>query len=69
MVYKYAEARPGCRMNLILGPNGSGKSSFVCAIVLALGGKPSVRQRVWLTDDPARYSHPPAPCVSILCCI
>lgn len=29
-------------MNVIVGPNGTGKSTILCAICLALGGKPSI---------------------------
>ncbi|XP_043287800.1 structural maintenance of chromosomes protein 5 [Venturia canescens] len=33
---------PGSNLNVITGPNGTGKSTIVSAIVLGLGGKPSV---------------------------
>lgn len=36
------ELRPKNKLNLIIGANGSGKSTFVCAIVLGLGGKPNI---------------------------
>eukprot|EP00240_Pyramimonas_obovata_P000067 CAMPEP_0118947068 /NCGR_PEP_ID=MMETSP1169-20130426/45317_1 /TAXON_ID=36882 /ORGANISM="Pyramimonas obovata, Strain CCMP722" /LENGTH=1143 /DNA_ID=CAMNT_0006893203 /DNA_START=136 /DNA_END=3568 /DNA_ORIENTATION=+ len=45
MTYGNVEFVPGRRLNLILGPNGTGKSSFVCAICIGLGGKPSLLGR------------------------
>ncbi|KAL0279416.1 UNVERIFIED_CONTAM: hypothetical protein PYX00_000981 [Menopon gallinae] len=38
MSYDEIELRPGFHLNLIIGPNGTGKSTFVCAVILALGG-------------------------------
>lgn len=36
------EVFPGDKLNVIIGPNGTGKSTIACAIVLGLGGKPTV---------------------------
>lgn len=49
MTHPECEVRPGPRVNLVLGPNGSGKSSLVCALVLALGGSPTIVDR---TSEP-----------------
>ncbi|CAG9568534.1 unnamed protein product [Danaus chrysippus] len=40
VTYKEVELYPGKSLNLIIGPNGTGKSTFVCAIILGLGGNP-----------------------------
>lgn len=43
--YDDVEFLPGPSLNVIIGPNGTGKSSIICAIVLALGGKPNILGR------------------------
>jgi len=45
VTYTNAEIRPGAQLNVVIGPNGTGKSTLVCAMVLGLGGKPSVLGR------------------------
>ncbi|KXS17350.1 P-loop containing nucleoside triphosphate hydrolase protein [Gonapodya prolifera JEL478] len=42
LTYNSAEWRPGPKMNMIIGPNGTGKSTLVCAVVIGLGGNPSI---------------------------
>ncbi|EGD76813.1 hypothetical protein PTSG_08161 [Salpingoeca rosetta] len=45
VTYNHVEFRPGPSLNVVIGPNGTGKSSIVCAMALALAGKPSVLGR------------------------
>ncbi len=42
MTYKHVVFNPGPRLNLVIGPNGAGKSTILAAIVLGLGGTPSL---------------------------
>uniref|UniRef100_A0A8D8TF68 Structural maintenance of chromosomes protein 5 n=2 Tax=Cacopsylla melanoneura TaxID=428564 RepID=A0A8D8TF68_9HEMI len=42
LTYDSMEVYPGDKLNVIIGPNGTGKSTLACAIVLGLGGKPTV---------------------------
>ncbi|OXU28125.1 hypothetical protein TSAR_002632 [Trichomalopsis sarcophagae] len=42
VTYDEVVVKPGKNLNLIIGPNGTGKSTIVSAIVLGLGGSPSV---------------------------
>ena len=37
--------KAGPNVNLVIGPNGTGKSTIVCAICLALAGKPKILGR------------------------
>jgi len=46
---------PGRYLNVIVGPNGSGKSTIVAAIVLGLGGKPSIIGRALHIGDYVKY--------------
>lgn len=45
LAYDDVEVTPGPRLNLVIGPNGTGKSSLVAALVLGLGGVPSLLGR------------------------
>ncbi|XP_014247932.1 structural maintenance of chromosomes protein 5 [Cimex lectularius] len=42
VTYSNVEIYPKAKLNIILGPNGTGKSTFLCAVILGLGGKPTV---------------------------
>ncbi|KAK9499317.1 hypothetical protein O3M35_002370 [Rhynocoris fuscipes] len=42
MTYDKVEIHAEPKINFILGPNGTGKSTFLCAIIIGLGGKPSI---------------------------
>ncbi|KAI4489641.1 hypothetical protein M0802_010900 [Mischocyttarus mexicanus] len=51
VTYSNVVIKPGRNLNLIIGPNGTGKSTIVCAIVLGLGGKPSIIGRALNVKD------------------
>ncbi|KAK2582225.1 hypothetical protein KPH14_004573 [Odynerus spinipes] len=51
VTYNSVLIKPGRNLNLIIGPNGTGKSTIVCAIVLGLGGKPSIIGRALHIKD------------------
>ncbi|KAG7188677.1 hypothetical protein KM043_008299 [Ampulex compressa] len=51
VTYDRAVIKPGRNLNVIIGPNGTGKSTIVCAIVLGLGGKPSIIGRSLHIED------------------
>ncbi|KAE8745116.1 hypothetical protein FOCC_FOCC008291 [Frankliniella occidentalis] len=42
ITYDSVECIPGESLNVVIGPNGTGKSTILSAIVLGLGGKPSL---------------------------
>ena len=42
ITYDSVECVPGNSLNVVIGPNGTGKSTILSAIVLGLGGKPSL---------------------------
>uniref|UniRef100_A0A146MAL0 Structural maintenance of chromosomes protein 5 n=3 Tax=Lygus hesperus TaxID=30085 RepID=A0A146MAL0_LYGHE len=42
VTYEDMELHAHPKLNMILGPNGTGKSTFLCAVVLGLGGKPTI---------------------------
>lgn len=51
VTYNSVVMKPGRNLNLIIGPNGTGKSTILCAIVLGLGGKPSIIGRAQHIKD------------------
>lgn len=57
VTYKHAVFSIGPSLNMIIGPNGSGKSTIVCAICLALGGKPEILGRAKTPADFIRYGE------------
>uniref|UniRef100_A0A023EZ20 Structural maintenance of chromosomes protein 5 n=1 Tax=Triatoma infestans TaxID=30076 RepID=A0A023EZ20_TRIIF len=42
MTYDKVEMYAQPKLNFIFGPNGTGKSTFLCAVIIGLGGKPSI---------------------------
>lgn len=42
MTYDKVEIHAQPKLNFILGPNGTGKSTYLCAVIIGLGGKPSI---------------------------
>lgn len=57
VTYKHAVFSIGPSLNMIIGPNGSGKSTIVCAICLALGGKPEILGRAKAPVDFIRHGE------------
>ena len=53
--YENVEVKAGPYLNLIIGPNGTGKSAIVCAIIIGLGGDPSVTGRASTFADYIRF--------------
>lgn len=51
------ELTPKNKLNLVVGANGSGKSTFVCAIVLGLGGKPNIIGRSPNVSDYVKHGR------------
>ncbi|XP_071634268.1 structural maintenance of chromosomes protein 5 [Temnothorax longispinosus] len=57
VTYDKATVTPGRYLNVIIGPNGSGKSTVVAAIVLGLGGKPSIIGRALHIGEYVKYGR------------
>ncbi|RLU20141.1 hypothetical protein DMN91_006747 [Ooceraea biroi] len=53
--YDKVIVKPTRYLNVIIGPNGSGKSTIVAAIVLGLGGKPSIIGRAIHIGEYVKY--------------
>ncbi|XP_012530407.1 structural maintenance of chromosomes protein 5 [Monomorium pharaonis] len=57
VTYDKIIVKPGRYLNVIIGPNGSGKSTIVAAIVLGLGGKPSIIGRAQHVGEYVKYGQ------------
>ncbi|XP_072759051.1 structural maintenance of chromosomes protein 5 [Anoplolepis gracilipes] len=55
VTYDSAVVYPARYLNVIVGPNGSGKSTIVAAIVLGLGGRPSIIGRALHIGEYVKY--------------